>query len=104
MRVLLAVPPIVKSQLESRGSALLGRELRVGTVSFEPWALAITLNGLTVAAAPGGAAGAPQFEVARLHVDADLRSLWRLAPVIEAIEIDAPRLRCLTPAPHLYQV
>lgn len=89
----LAVPPIVKSQLESRGSALLGRELRVGTVSFEPWALAITLNGLTVAAAPGGAAGAPQFEVARLHVDADLRSLWRLAPVIEAIEIDAPRLR-----------
>ena len=89
----LAVPPIVKSQLESRGSALLGRDVRVADVSFAPWALSLTLRGLTVAAAPGSAASAPQFEAARLHVDADLRSLLRLAPVLEAVEIDAPKLR-----------
>ncbi|HEY6135218.1 MAG TPA: DUF748 domain-containing protein [Rubrivivax sp.] len=89
----LAVPSIAKSQIESRVSALLGREVRVAKVEFSPIALSLTLRGVTVAAAPGSAASAPQFEAARLYVDANLRSLLRLAPVIDAAEIDAPKLR-----------
>ena len=35
----LAVPPLLKWQLETRGSQLLGRELRVGEVQFAPTTL-----------------------------------------------------------------
>lgn len=88
----LAVPPIVKSQAEQRLSSLLGREVRIGRIGFSPWSLQLTLEQLRVASAAGGGAP-PQFEVARLMANADLRSLLRLAPVIEALEIDAPVVR-----------
>jgi hypothetical protein len=96
----LAVPAIVKSQLQSRGSELLGRPVTVQRVEFAPFELALTLHALAVGAAPGAAAGAPApLEVARVHVDADLRSLLRLAPVLEAVELDSPRLRVAHVAP-----
>ena len=49
----LAVPPLLKWQLETRGSQLLGRELRVAEVRFSPTTLALTLRELSVGAAPG---------------------------------------------------
>jgi Domain of Unknown Function (DUF748) len=88
----LAVPPIVKSQAEQRLSSLLGREVRIGKISFSPWSLQLTLEQFTVASA-AGAGAPPQLSVARLMANADMRSLLRLAPVIEALEIDAPVLR-----------
>ena len=87
-----ALPPLLKSQIESRGSAALGRELRVGELSWSPWALTLTLRDITVAGAGAGRA-APQLSVARLHLDVDASSLLRLAPVLQALEVDAPRLR-----------
>ena len=89
----LAVPPLLKWQLETRGSALLGRELRLDAVEFVPPTLALTLRGLSVGAAPGSDDTSPQLRVERLFVDLDARSLLRLAPVVAALEIDAPRLR-----------
>ena len=88
----LAVPPIVKSQAEQRLTSLLGREVRIGKIAFSPWSLQLTLEQLSVASAAG--VGAPaQLSVARLMANADMRSLLRLAPVIEALEIDAPVVR-----------
>ena len=86
----LAVPPLLKWQLETRGSQWLGRELRVGEVQFSPITLTLTLRGLSIASASGDA---PQLQVERLFVDLDARSLLRLAPVVAALEIDAPRLQ-----------
>ncbi len=86
-----ALPSVIRSQIESRGSEALGRAVRVARVEVEPWKLAITLHQLSVAAADAKAP--PQLTLARLHADAGLSSLWRLAPVIEALQIDAPRLR-----------
>jgi uncharacterized protein involved in outer membrane biogenesis len=88
----LAVPPIVKSQAEQRLTSLLGREVRIGKIDFSPWSLQLTLEQLSVASA-AGAAAPPQLSVARLMANADMRSLLRLAPVIEALEIDAPVVR-----------
>jgi hypothetical protein len=87
----LAVPPLVKSQAEQRLSALLGRPVAIGRVSFAPWSLALTVEQLRIGAAEPAAP--PQFELARLHVDAELSSLWRLAPVVQAIDVESPRLR-----------
>lgn len=95
----LAVPPLLKWQLETRGSELLGRELRVDEVRFAPATLALTLQGLRLAGAPGDADATPQLQIERLHIDLDARSLLRLAPVVEALEVQAPRLRLARLAP-----
>ena len=88
----LAVPPLLKSQLEKRGSEALGRTLTLGDIGFRPWSLELTLRDIRIAAADPAQA-APQLEIARLYVDAELESLLRLAPVIDAVELDAPHLR-----------
>jgi uncharacterized protein involved in outer membrane biogenesis len=88
----LAVPPIVKSQAEQRLTSLLGREVHIGKIGFSPWSLQLTLEQLSVASAAGGTSP-PQLSVARLMANADMRSLLRLAPVIEALEIDTPVVR-----------
>ena len=97
----LAVPPIVKSQAEQRLTSLLGREVRIGRIGFSPWSLQLTIEQLSVAAA-AGAGAPPQFEVARIVANADVRSLLRLAPVIEALEIDAPVVRAARTADGRY--
>ncbi len=100
----LAVPPIVKSQAEQRLSALLGREVTLGSVAFAPWSLELTVGQLRIGAATGAASREPQFSVERLHVNADLRSLLRLAPVIEALDIEGPRLRLTRLADGRYDI
>lgn len=105
------VPVIAKSQLEKQASAKLGRPVHVGKVQFEPWALAITLHDLSIdkasksiASDAGGesagsqnlvenAATEPQLQIKRIYVNASLQSLFRLAPVLDAVEVDAPVVR-----------
>jgi hypothetical protein len=86
----LAVPGLVKSQVEARGSEALGRKLTVGAIDFKPWSLELTINDLAIASADGATS---QFKVARVYVDAELQSLLRLAPVVDAITVDAPQLQ-----------
>ena len=45
----LAVPGLVKSQVETRGSEALGRKLTVGAIDFKPWSLELTINDLAIA-------------------------------------------------------
>lgn len=85
----LGVPPLLKWQLEKQGSAQLGRAVSVDRVAFEPWALALTIEGLRVADASGAG---DQFTLQRLYIDAELQSVLRLAPVVDAIAIEQPRL------------
>src|SRR5437763_17060225 len=74
------VPPIVAAQAERASSRLLGRQLGVGRVTFNPWTLELTLADLALA---GGAPGTPdQLEVRRVYADLAFASLLRWAPVI----------------------
>ena len=41
----------------------------------------------------------PQFAVDRVYVDADIQSIFRLAPVLDAIQIDKPVVRVAQTAP-----
>ncbi|MDR7305752.1 DUF748 domain-containing protein [Rhodoferax saidenbachensis] len=86
----LAVPPLLKSQAQTRLSALLGRTVTVGAVDFAPWSLELTLRDLAVAKADGSG---PQFSVARIYVDAELQSVLRLAPVVDAVAVEGPTLQ-----------
>ena len=84
----LALPSLIKGQLEERGSAVLGRALRVGEVSVQPLRLEVTLRKLQLAGAAGSNPKDPQASIDRLRLDLNWQSLFRLAPVVEAVEVD----------------
>lgn len=85
----MSVPGLVKTQIEERGSALLGRKLTVGAVDFKPWTLELTVTDIAMATADGTAR---QLGIARVYVDGEMSSLFHLAPVLDAVEVDAPTL------------
>ncbi|WP_440108625.1 DUF748 domain-containing protein [Acidovorax sp. BL-A-41-H1] len=87
----LAVPPLVKSQLERVASDKLGRVVTVGAVDFRPWSLELALNDVAVSGADAG--GLPQLTIGRIYADGELQSLLRLAPVVDAFTVDRPVLR-----------
>lgn len=98
----LAVPPLLKWQGQLRLSEALGRSVTIGKVDFKPWALELAVDDVVVAGpAP---ASEPLLKVARLRADLSLSSLLRRAPVIEALEIDAPQLRLARTAPGHFDI
>ena len=86
----LAVPPIVKSQAQKIASEQLGRKVTIGGVDFKPWTLELTVTNLAVAMADGAG---QQLHIKRLYIDGELQSILRLAPVADAIMVDAPSLK-----------
>ncbi|WP_137917750.1 DUF748 domain-containing protein [Hydrogenophaga sp. 2FB] len=85
----LGMPPLLKWQLEKQATAALGRNVTVDRVDFRPWSLEVAVEGLSVANAAGDG---EQFSVGRFYADAELQSLFRLAPVIDALVLERPRL------------
>lgn len=85
----LAMPPLLKWQLEKQATAALGRNVTVERVDFRPWSLEITVENLRVTNAAGDG---EQFSLGRFHADAELQSLLRLAPVMDALVLEQPRL------------
>ena len=86
----LAVPPLLKHQVQKIASEKLGRTVTLGAVDFKPWTMELTLSDLAIATADGKA---EQLRVQRLYLDAELQSLLRLAPVVDAITVDGPVAR-----------
>lgn len=86
-----ALPPLLRWGIAHFGSQALGRPVAVGAVDVRPWSLELTLRELAI----GGASpeAPPLLTVDRLYVDAELQSLLRLAPVVDALTIEAPHLR-----------
>ncbi|AMM26052.1 DUF748 domain-containing protein [Variovorax sp. PAMC 28711] len=97
----LAVPPIAKSQIQKIASEKLGRQVTVGKIDFKPWTLELTLSDLRVATADGKQS---QLAVSRIYVDAELQSALRLAPVIDALTIDAPTVQLTHLADGKYDI
>ncbi len=86
----LVGPALIRSQLERVASDQLGRKVSVGAVEFTPWTLELTIHDLAIATQDGTRA---QFQFKRLYANAELESLLRLAPVVDTVTLDAPRLR-----------
>jgi uncharacterized protein involved in outer membrane biogenesis len=83
----LTVPPLVKSQVQARASQALGRTVTVGALHFKPWTLELAATDLALASADGKTS---QLTVGRLALNASIQSLWRLAPVLDAVTIERP--------------
>ena len=84
----VAVPPLVKSQAEKYASEQLGRKLTLGAVDFKPWTLELEIKDLALAQASGQG---DQLKIGRAYVNAELQSLLRLAPVVDALEMEGVR-------------
>lgn len=113
------VPKLMRWQITSRGTELLGRQVSVGHIRFLPWRLATEIDDLSVAArtspgvadvvnaqgstptpvaAPGDepvepTTQSPTFTVAQLRFRIAPASIWKLAPVVAELSIDEPHLR-----------
>ncbi len=85
----LGLPPLLKWQLQKQGSERLGRAVTVEQVRLHPWSLELWVDGLRVAGADGSD---ELLSVKQLYMNAELQSLVRLAPVIDALRIDTPRV------------
>ncbi len=92
----LAVPPIARAQIEKHASEALGRKVTVAKVEFAPWSLEATVRGVSIASQDGQS---PQVQIARIYMDAELQSLWRLAPVLDAVQVDDPVIHVTHVAP-----
>ena len=86
----LVAPPIVRSQLVSTLSELLGRQVAVERVRINPFALSASVLGFAVKEREGDA---NLFAFDELYVDFTLSSLFRFAPVIEAAHLAKPSVR-----------
>ena len=87
----LALPPLIRWQGPPRLSEALGRTVTFGDVKLSPWGLDLTVDALVIAGlAP---TSEPLLRVRRIRADLSLSTLFRRAPVIEALEFDAPQLR-----------
>ena len=102
--VLLAwqgLPLVLKPQVEQQASKALGRQVTVEGIAFTPWTLELEVRGLRIAKASGSGqtpdtdkAGdtASQLSIQRLYANAELASLFRLAPVVDAVRVEHPVL------------
>jgi len=82
-----AVPPIVRSQLESRLTEALGRKTTVEAVDFNPLALRLTLHRVAIADTSGTT---PLLAVDEVVADLSLASAWHRAPVLDALKLTHP--------------
>ena len=113
------VPQLLRWQITTRGSELLGRPVTVGKINFVPWRLETTVADLAVAQAPAGAllppppkspgpllqaGGAPTFQVARVRFRLAWASLWKFAPVVQDLVLQSPHLRVRRTSDGQYDV
>lgn len=83
----LLVPPVLQSQIQTRASQALGRQVQVGAVRFAPWSLELWLDDLDIATADGKGS---QLHITQIYANAELASVWSLAPVLDALVVDSP--------------
>jgi hypothetical protein len=84
----LAAPSLIKNQLQTRLGTMLHRPVTVGVIHFNPFTLKLELERLHIGDRDGSS---PFLDVDRITVNASWSSLFRMAPVLDALEMDHPQ-------------
>ncbi|MDE2149359.1 MAG: DUF748 domain-containing protein [Gammaproteobacteria bacterium] len=98
----LAVPPLIHRALERQLSRALARPVAIDRLAFNPYTLTLSLAGLRVGRAGAAAGGDDFLDLRSLVVSASWSSLWHLAPIVDELKIESPRLRVLRSAPQRF--
>lgn len=84
-----AAPPILRGQIEKRASAALSRPVTLGAVHFNPFTLRLQLDRLHIGERDGKAAF---VDVDEAVINVSWTSLFRMAPVLDALRLDHPQI------------
>ncbi|MFZ5547230.1 MAG: DUF748 domain-containing protein [Pseudomonadota bacterium] len=98
----LVLPHWLRRVAQEQATATLGREVRIDALRFNPLTLTLRIDGLQIAGPTREAA--PLLRLAHMAIDADVRSIFRLAPVVEAVDVQGPDLRVARLADGRYDV
>lgn len=100
--VTLALPGWVTGRGAALASEALGRPVSIEEASFQPWRLALIVEGLSI----GGAAPQqpPLFKLQKMDAALSLRSLLRGRAVIESLSLTRPELRVARVAEGRYDI
>src|SRR5262245_23978747 len=83
----LVAPPLLRGKLVSELSKKLHREVAIEQIKINPYAMAVALRGFVMKERQSQTV-AVSFD--ELFVNLDIRSLFRLAPVIEEFQLTKP--------------
>lgn len=94
-----AAPPLLKSQLQQRLGARLGRPVTIGEVHLNPYTLELELDQLHVGDKDRQSAF---VDVDRLVINASWSSLFRWAPVLDELTLQHPQLHLVRLGPQRF--
>ena len=97
----VAVPPIARSQLETRLGEALGRPTTVEVVEFNPFRLRLTVHKLAIA---DPSRPTPLLAFDELVADLSAASIWHRAPVLDSLKVVRPSLSLARDASGRYNV
>ncbi|AKU12070.1 hypothetical protein AzCIB_2175 [Azoarcus sp. CIB] len=85
----LAAPPLVRHFGQKIASDALGRQITIQDIDINPFALTVTATGLDIAEADGQPGA---FSFRSLYANLEGESIFRGAPVLREIRLEAPRV------------
>ncbi|WP_156822095.1 DUF748 domain-containing protein [Azoarcus sp. KH32C] len=83
------LPPIVRHFAEKAIAEFTGRSASLEEVSINPFALSLTARGVHLAEADGRP---DAFSLGSLYVNMEAESIFRLAPVLREVRVEAPQI------------
>ncbi|WP_240732301.1 DUF748 domain-containing protein [Dyella terrae] len=90
-----AGPSIIKSQIEKRATVALGRPVTLDKVHLNPYTLRLQLDQLHIGDRDGKAAF---VDIDQVVVNTSWSSVYRLAPVLDELTLQRPRVRIVREA------
>lgn len=97
----IVLPSVVKSELEKLAPEKLHRQLSIGAVDINPFALAVTLRDLKLKERDSDTVFA-SFDA--LTVNLSTQSIFHLAPVVQQVRLSKPYLHLVRKDAHRYNV
>ncbi len=95
----LIAPPLVKQKLETELSSQLHRKTSIEQVRINPFALSITLQGLSVKQSGNDGEA---LQISEVYASVSTATLFRWAPVLNRIRLTAPHLSLVRNADKTY--
>lgn len=96
----LVLPSLLRGLVQDKATEALGRTVTIDALHINPLTLTVGVDGLVIA----GANDRPLLQLAHGEVNAELRSLWRQAPVVKTIELQSPELNLARTAEGRYDI
>ncbi|MEO7010042.1 MAG: DUF748 domain-containing protein, partial [Caldimonas sp.] len=94
------LPRLLQPRIEAAASAALGAPFTIERIEISPWTLEARVFGLRL----GPVGATPWLRVAEVHAEVALESVWRLAPVLDRLSVQAPQVELERLADGRYNV